>query len=54
MYCFKCEKNTETTNERTEEWKEYKILKGTCKVCNTNKAKKLGLIKKRYSGKIII
>ena len=38
MYCFNCEKNTETTDEREEEWKEFKVLKGKCVVCNTNKA----------------
>ena len=41
MYCFKCDKITETNNEREEEWKGYKVLKGKCKVCNTGKVKKL-------------
>ena len=54
MYCLKCEKNTETTNERKEEWKGIYVIKGKCKVCNTNKAKKSDIIKKRHSGKILI
>ena len=54
MYCIKCEKQTETSNERTEEWNEFQILKGVCKVCNTNKAKKIGLIKKRRWEKNLI
>ena len=47
MYCFHCEKNTETINERIEEWKEYRLLKGVCKMCNKTKVKRLGLIKKQ-------
>ena len=45
MYCFHCEKSTKTTNERKEEWKEWYIVRGICKVCNKNKVKKLYLIK---------
>ena len=32
-YCFKCNKITETENEKLEVYKENKILKGDCKDC---------------------
>ena len=32
-YCFKCNKNTKTKNEKLEVYKENKILKGDCKDC---------------------
>ena len=32
-YCFKCNKITETENEKLEIYKENKILKGDCKDC---------------------
>ena len=47
MFCLKCEKKTETTNEREEKTKKgIWVLKGECSVCNTNKAKKLLIFKK--------
>ena len=44
-YCFKCNKITETENEKLEVYKENKILKGDCKDCK--------YIKLLYSIKII-
>ena len=52
--CLNCKKSTETTNERKEEWKEWYILIGICKVCNKNKVKKLELIKKQCIIKLLI
>ena len=43
MFCVYCWKNTETKNERMEDLKEYKILKGECKECN-----KIKLGKKKF------
>ena len=39
-YCFKCEKTTETINEKKERWKNIYILKGNCKGCNALKVRK--------------
>ena len=40
MYCLKCKKNTETTNQRKEKTKNGRwIMKGICKICKTKKAK---------------
>ena len=36
-YCFKCDKITETENEKLEVYKENKILKGYCKDCKNIK-----------------
>ena len=40
IYCFKCEKNTETTNKKKEEWKGRYVIRGNCKVCNACKVSK--------------
>ena len=53
MYCFNCNKTTETTNERKEEREEWYILKGICKVCNETKYKKIGKNKKYNNLKLL-
>ena len=53
MFCVYCWKVTETKNERMEDLKEYKILKGECKECNKIKIGKK--IKKRnLNNKILL
>ena len=47
MFCVYCWKNTESKNEKWEDLKEYKILKGECKECN-----KINLVKKEYKRKL--
>ena len=38
MYCFKCKKKTQTTNQREVNTKNgRRMLKGNCKICNTKK-----------------
>ena len=38
MYCLKCKKKTQTTNQREEVTKNgRRILKGYCAICNTKK-----------------
>ena len=57
-YCFKCNKITETENEKLEVFKEYKLLlKGKCKDCKNikilNSIKSLNRIKSLNSIKHI-
>ena len=54
MYCFKCDEMTETTDKRKEIWKEWHILRGTCKMCDTDTIEKVGLIKKPDEIKMLI
>ena len=54
MFCFKCEKKPETTNEREEEHGEWIYLKGVCKVCNIGKTKRLRRKNKYANIKLLI
>ena len=51
-YCFKCYKMTETVKEKGEYWKEIKILKGNCEVCNVLKVKRH--VKRHGENKLLI
>ena len=46
MFCIYCWKITESKNEKWEDLKEYKILKGECKECNH-----INIVKKEYKRK---
>ena len=53
-YCFKCNKITETENEKLEVSKENKILKGDCKDCKYIKLLYSIKIKKKTTNKKLL